>query len=152
MQAQALSALVAWVRLEAALDAFNGVLRARHGLTGLQLAVLRILRERPQLPLAALRKALVMHPATLGQAIDALRRKKLVSVATDPRDRRARLVSLTAAGSALVEQAPLAGPMRLREVSVAPERLDALSAALGDALELFGLAEFTPDKTSAAKR
>lgn len=99
MQQQALSAIVAWVRLERATEAFHADLKKRFGITGLQLAVLRICAERPQLPLAALRKALVMHPATLGQSIDELRRMDLVTVKTDPRDRRARLVGLTEAGT-----------------------------------------------------
>ncbi len=46
-----------------------------------------------------------MHPATLGQSIDELRRMDLVTVKTDPRDRRARLVGLTEAGIELVAKA-----------------------------------------------
>ena len=80
MQQQALSVIVAWVRLEQAFDTLTLELKRRFGLTRLQVSVLQILRERPQLPLAALRKALVMHPATLGQAIDKLRVKELVTV------------------------------------------------------------------------
>ncbi|MGN6487236.1 MAG: MarR family transcriptional regulator [Devosia sp.] len=144
MQQQALSAIVAWVRLERAMDAFHAELKKRHGLTGLQLAVLRICAERPQLPLAAIRKALVMHPATLGQSIDELRRMELVAVRTDPGDRRARVVSLTDKGRALLADAPLAGPMRLREADHDVARLDRLKLALEDAVELFGLAGWDP--------
>lgn len=144
MQQQALSAIVAWVRLERAMDAFHAELKKRHGLTGLQLAVLRICAERPQLPLAAIRKALVMHPATLGQSIDELRRMELVAVRTDPGDRRARVVSLTDKGRALLADAPLAGPMRLREAEHDVARLDRLKLALEDAVELFGLAGWDP--------
>ena len=53
MQQQALSAIVAWVRLDAAIQNFNQTLRKDFGITGLQLAVLRILGERPALPLAS---------------------------------------------------------------------------------------------------
>jgi DNA-binding MarR family transcriptional regulator len=144
MQQQALSAIVAWVRLDRAMEAFNQRLRKQFGITGLQLAVLRILGERPQLPLAALRKALVMHPATLGQAIDDLRTMGLCTVETDPRDRRARLVAITAKGSALIEGAPLAGPVRLRQVDAEPARLQRLAAAFDDAIDLFGLSAFAP--------
>lgn len=144
MQQQALSAMVAFLRLEQALAAFHAELRRDFGITGLQLAVLRILTERPQLPLAALRKALVMHPATLGQAIDQLRRLGLCTVRTDPRDRRARNVALTETGAALVARAPMAGPMRLRETVSDPARLDGLTAALEDAVALFGLEPWTP--------
>lgn len=149
MQQQALSAIVAWVRLERAIDAFNAELKKRHGVTGLQMAVLRICAERPQLPLAALRKALVMHPATLGQSIDELRRMELVTVRTDPNDKRARLVGLTDKGRALLAEAPLAGPVRLREVDHDVARLDRLKLALGDAIDLFGLGDWDPARKDA---
>jgi DNA-binding MarR family transcriptional regulator len=144
MQQQALSAIVAWVRLERAMDAFQADLKKRHGITGLQLSVLRICAERPQLPLAALRKALVMHPATLGQSIDELRRMDLVTVRTDPSDKRARLVALTDKARTLLSEAPLAGPTRLREVDNEVPRLDRLKLALDDAIEMFGLADWDP--------
>ena len=101
MQQQALSAIVSWVRLERAIDAFNLDLKKRFGLTGLQLSVLRICAERPQLPLAALRKA-------------------------------------------LLAEAPLAGPARLREVDHDVARLDRLKLSLDDAIEMFGLGAWDP--------
>jgi DNA-binding MarR family transcriptional regulator len=148
MQMQALSAIVAWVRLEQAIQSFNQTLRKEFGITGLQLAVLRILGERPQLPLAALRKSLVMHPATLGQSIDELRTMELCTVTRDPRDKRARIIAITDKGRELMARAPLAGPVRLREIETEPARLDALKAAFEDAVELFGLAEHAPGKTA----
>ena len=144
MQQQALSTIVAWVRLERAFENLNAELKRDFGITGLQLAVLRILSERPQLPLAALRKALVMHPATLGQAIDKLRVMGLANVRRDAGDQRARLVSLTAAGHELIGRAPLVGPVRLRDVPAEPGRLERVAAALEDAVELFGLAAWAP--------
>lgn len=148
MQQQALSTIVSWVRLERAMDAFHLDLKKRFGITGLQLSVLRICAERPQLPLAALRKALVMHPATLGQSIDELRRMELVTVRTDPADKRARLVALTDKGKALLDDAPLAGPTRLREVDHDVARLDRLKLGLDDAIDLFGLGDWDPAKRS----
>ena len=150
MQQQALSAIVAWVRLDRAVELFNAELKQRHGITGLQLAVLRILGERPQLPLAALRKALVMHPATLGQAIDGLRRKGLCQVRRNPADKRARDIAITPEGEAVVAAAPLAGPVRLREVNHDAARLDRLAAALEDAIDLFGLGPWVEKRKEAA--
>lgn len=150
MQQQALSVTVAWVRLERAMELFQAELRRRHGITTLQLAVLRILSERPQLPLAALRKALVAHPATLGQAIDDLRRKELCLVRRNPDDRRARDIALTEAGAAIVAAAPLAGPIRLREVTHDPARLDRLAEALDDAIDLFGLGPWADGRRETA--
>lgn len=152
MQQQALSATVAWVRLERAMAAFDADLKKRFGITGLQLQVLRICAERQQLPLAALRKALVMHPATLGQSIDELRRMELVAVRTDPNDRRARLVGLTDKGAALLAETPLAGPARLRAVDHDVPRLDRLKAALEDAIDLFGLGDWDPARKAQAAR
>lgn len=146
MQQQALAALVAFMRLEQALQGFAAALRRDFGITGLQLAVLRLLGERPALPLAAVRKSLVMHPATLGQSIDDLRRRGLVTVARDPRDRRARTVALTVAGRELMARAPLAGPIRLRGIAADPARLDRLSAACEDAIALFDVAAYDPGK------
>lgn len=147
MQQQALSAIVAWVRLDSAIQSFNQTLRKEFGITGLQLAVLRILGERPALPLAALRKSLVMHPATLGQSIDELRVMELCTVTRDARDKRARVVAITDKGRELMARAPLAGPVRLREIETEPARLDALRDAFTDAVELFGLADHLPGKT-----
>lgn len=144
MQQQALSAMVAWVRLDQAIQSFNLRLRREFGITALQLSVLRILGDRPSLPLAALRKALVMHPATLGQSIDELRGLGLVNVARDSRDRRARNVALTETGRELMTKATLAGPNRLREIEADPARLDALKAACDDAVDLFGLTDYLP--------
>ena len=144
MQQQALSAVVACVRLDTAIQCFNHMLRKQYGITGLQLAVLRILGERPQIPLAALRKSLVMHPATLGQSIDELRVMELATVTRDPRDKRARIVAITDKGRELMARAPLAGPVRLREIETDPARLDALKAAFEDAIELFGLTDHLP--------
>jgi DNA-binding MarR family transcriptional regulator len=147
MHQHALSAFVAWVRLDQAIQSFNQALRRDYGITGLQLAVLRILGERPALPLAALRKSLVMHPATLGQSIDELRVMELATVTRDPRDKRARIVAITDKGRELMARAPVAGPVRLREVETEPARLDALKAAFDDAVELFALSAYLPDKT-----
>lgn len=149
MQLQALSALVAWVRLDQAIQSFNQTLRRQFGITGLQLSVLRLLGERRALPLAALRKSLVMHPATLGQAIDELRVMGLVTVSRDARDRRARNVALTDKGRELVARAPLAGPNRLREIEADPARLDALRAAFEDAIDLFDLDAHVPGRQAA---
>lgn len=147
MQQQALSAIVAWVRLDSAIQAFNQTLRKQFGITGLQLAVLRILGERPSLPLAALRKTLVMHPATLGQSIDELRTMGLCTVERDGRDKRARNVAITGKGRELMARAPVAGPVRLREIDHDAARLDRLKAAFEDAIDMFGLTEHLPKKT-----
>lgn len=137
-----LAAIRAWLRLDQAFVRFNRHLRERHGVTGAQLAMLRILSERP-VTLAELRQSLAMHPATLGQLIDRLVRLGLVDRRSSPDDRRKRLVEPTLRGRQLLTAAPLAGPVRLRYQRADPARLSRLAAAFEDAVELFGLKEWS---------
>ena len=137
-----LAAIRGWLRLDQAFARFNRHLRERHGVTGAQLAMLRILSERP-VTLAELRQGLAMHPATLGQLIDRLVRLGLVDRRSSPDDRRQRLVEPTMRGLQLLAAAPLAGPVRLRYQPADRERLSRLAAAFEDAVELFGLKEWS---------
>jgi DNA-binding MarR family transcriptional regulator len=81
----------------------------------------------------------VLHPATLGQLVDRLVAKGLVTVAPDPADGRRRLVGPTGQGRRVLAEAPVAGPVRLRTVPAEHARLAGLADALDDAVELFGL-------------
>jgi DNA-binding MarR family transcriptional regulator len=76
----------------------------------------------------------------------------LVTVRTDPNDRRARLVGLTERGIALLAEIPVAGPARLRAVDHDVPQLDRLKAALEDAIELFGLGDWDPARKAQAVR
>ena len=145
--AAALRAIRAWVRLEQAFAAFNRHLRATTGLTGAQLAMLRIIAELAPVTLAQLRSRLVLHPATLGQLVDRLVAKGLVTVAPDPADGRRRLVGPTGQGRRVLAEAPMAGPVRLRTVPAEPARLTGLADALDDAVELFGLGSWGEEAT-----
>ena len=140
----AVAAVRAWTHLDQAMTAFDRDLRTRHGITGRQLAVLRLVNEWGPAPtLADLRRQLVMHPATLGQLVDRLAAAGLVELAADAHDRRRRTVGLTPAGRHLLTTAPLAGPVRLRHTDADPTRLRRLAAALTDAIELFGLEDYS---------
>jgi DNA-binding MarR family transcriptional regulator len=136
-------AIQSWARLNSAIARFDVSLRQRHGVTALQLAVLRSLPVGDSVALSTLRELLHLHPATLGQAVDELFRRRLVSVTKDPADRRAKRIALKPKGRALIAIAPLAGPDRLREID-APQRVGQLALALDDAITLFGLAWWAP--------
>jgi MarR family transcriptional regulator, temperature-dependent positive regulator of motility len=146
---EAVAAVRAWTRLDQAIAAFNRVLERDHGVTGAQLAVLRLVREwGPRIALADLRERLVMHPATLGQMLDRLAARGLVTIVPNPADRRRRLVELTTDGRELTEVAPLAGPVRLRHEPADSQRLRRLAAAFDDAILLFGLEEYDHDRAA----
>jgi DNA-binding MarR family transcriptional regulator len=137
------AAIRAWTRLDQAFTAFNQDLQRRHGITGAQLAMLRLVAEwGPQVPLAHLRQRLVIHAATLGQMLDRLAERRLVELSPDPEDRRRRVVELTRGGQQVLQAAPVAGPVRLRHVASDPRRLRRLAAAFTDAIALFGLEEY----------
>jgi DNA-binding MarR family transcriptional regulator len=144
VDAEAVAAIQAWTRLDQAISAFNHDLQRRHGITGAQLAILRLVAEwGPRVRLADLRQRLVMHPATLGQLLDRLATGGLVDLNPDSDDRRRRIVQVTPAGRRVLDAAPLAGPVRLRHAPADPRRLRRLTEALTDAIALFGLEEYT---------
>src|SRR5215472_17208968 len=93
--AEAMAAIRAWYQLDQAFVHFNRYLRASAGVTGVQLALLRIIAEAAPVTLADLRGRLAMHPATLGQLVDRLVQAGLVSRSIHRDDRRLRLVDLT---------------------------------------------------------
>jgi DNA-binding MarR family transcriptional regulator len=119
-------------------------LQRTYGVTGAQLAMLRLIQEADPVTLATLRTQLAMHPATLGQLVARLEKLHLVRRSPAPHDRRQRLVSVTGAGHQLLERAPLAGPIRLRTVAGDEAHLRALAHAFEDAVHDFGLEEWAP--------
>lgn len=75
------------------------------GLTNGQFSLLMSL-NRPNPPaIGAVASLLAMDRTTLTAALKPLERRGLVSVAANPEDKRSRLLSLTAAGMALLRQA-----------------------------------------------
>lgn len=143
VSAEAVAAIRAWTRLDHTIAAFNRELERTQGVTGAQLAILRLVAEwGPVVQLAELRERLVMHPATLGQLLDRLAARGMVDLFTDAADRRRRTLQLTAKGQRVIDEAPLAGPVRLRHVAAEPWRLGRLAEALDDAIVLFGLEEY----------
>jgi len=140
-QPEAVDAIRAWYRLQRATQALGAHIRSQLGLTGEQLALLRIIGERDAWPLAQLRSRLDMHPATLGQSLARLEERGLVDVSVDTSDRRRRTIALRAEGLAVLSQAPHAGPGTLRAQRHEPERLRRLADAFDDAVVLFGLEE-----------
>jgi DNA-binding MarR family transcriptional regulator len=69
-----------------------------HGLTITQFGLLAHLRALPGISVGALAEKLVMDPTTLTRNLRPLEKKGLVVFRTDPQDRRARALHLTAEG------------------------------------------------------
>jgi DNA-binding MarR family transcriptional regulator len=137
-------AIRAWLRLQRSFDAFNAHLRARYGITGAQLAMLRIVAEQESITLRKLRTQLELHPATIGQLVDRIVERGLLTRTRGTSDSRERELAISPRGRRLLARAPVAGPVRLRWVRADPERLDRLTQAFRDAVILFGLEEWAP--------
>jgi len=152
MNKETLSLLRAWVRYDEAVSSYNKELRSEFDVSGLQLAILRIAAERSPQRMKELRGMLSLHPATLGQAVDSLVNKGLLERFADQEDARGKVIRVTPQGNALIAEAPLAGPVRLRYVAEDPERLRRLADALEELVDLFGLTEWTIAKADAAPR
>jgi len=142
--AWALQAIRSWLRLDTAFAQYNRYLQRAYGVTGAQLAMLRLIHEAEPVTLAILRTQLAMHPATLGQLVARLEKLRLVQRATAPHDRRQRLVTVTGVGHHLIDRAPLAGPIRLRRIAGDKRQLRALAQAFDEAVHAFGLEEWAP--------
>ncbi len=148
----AIRAIRAWLKLEQARAAYNRDLKVRFGLQGLELAILRIVAERPEQKLIELRRSLQLHPATLGQALDRLAAAGLCGRESDPDDRRGWLISATKRGRSLAAQAPLAGPVRLRSARIPHAKLDRLASAFEESIAAFGLSPWVVPEAREGRR
>jgi DNA-binding MarR family transcriptional regulator len=75
------------------------------GLTNGQFSLLMSLNRPGPAPMASVAKLLAMDRTTLTAALKLLEKRGLLTVAADPKDRRARLLNLTPAGLALLAEA-----------------------------------------------
>jgi len=142
---EALRAIRGWYRLQRATAALARHIERAHGVTGEQLALLRIVAEREAWSLRELREQLTMHPATLGQALERLATRGLIRVEPDAADRRRRIVAAEAAGRALLARVPQAGPGRLRSAPADPALLARVADGFEQAIALFGLEDWADD-------
>ncbi|HLG97002.1 MAG TPA: MarR family transcriptional regulator [Bryobacteraceae bacterium] len=84
-------------------NAIRSVSRLGLGLS--DFAVLELLLHKGPQPVNVIGKKVLLTSGSITTAIDRLEARKLVRRASDPNDRRSRIVELTAAGSRLIEKA-----------------------------------------------
>jgi DNA-binding MarR family transcriptional regulator len=75
------------------------------GLTNGQFSLLMSLNRPDPVTMGSVATLLAMDRTTLTAALKPLQRRGLVTVATDPKDKRSRLIALTAAGMSLLGSA-----------------------------------------------
>lgn len=110
---------------------------APYGLTGAQFSLLAQLRAHPGLCIGALAERIFMDATTLSRNLAPLERRGLASFAPDARDRRARRLSLTEEGRALLKSATAGWSEAQRQVEslLGVAGAQALNATLDAALE-----------------
>lgn len=112
----------------------------QHGLTISQFGLLAALRGGGEPSIGQLAERMVMDPTSLTRSLRPLEKRGLLRLAPDPHDRRARRLSLTAAGEGLLAAARPAWAAAQEEVSGAlgAEASAALVAHLDEALSRLG--------------
>lgn len=78
---------------------------AAEGLRSTQYSILSKLGRLGPLSVNALAASMAMDRTTLGRAIQPLERDRLIAVGTDDKDKRARIIKLSAAGEARLKAA-----------------------------------------------
>ncbi len=81
----------------------NKAAEKNFGLSLVQYHLLVTLRDLPGCSPQELARAAGMHPSTLTQSLKRLKRKEALYIATDPRDSRKKILSLTRKGRGLME-------------------------------------------------
>lgn len=118
------------------------------GVSGAQLWIMQELHEHGGMRVGALARALAIHQTTTSNLLDTLVKRALVRKDADPDDRRAVVVSLTAAGAALLATAPRPArgllPTALSQMDAAglgllDDGLQALLDRIGELDEEFGM-------------
>ena len=94
---------------------------AEFDLTPVQYAALAAIRENPGTDATRLSALIAFDRSTLGNVLERLEARKLVTRYSSPQDKRIKLLKLTPAGSALVKRAEAAA-LRAQERIVAPLR------------------------------
>jgi DNA-binding MarR family transcriptional regulator len=75
-----------------------------HDLTPIQFSALDALKHNPGIDQAALARAIAKDRATIGAVVDRLEQKGLIARVVNPRDKRARVLTLTDTGTTVITQ------------------------------------------------
>lgn len=127
-------------RLVNALHSASSETLHAQGVTAAQLFVLSQVRRVPNLSIGALAELTMTHQSTVSVVVRRLVRRKLLEKRRAADDARRVELTLTAAGSMVVETAPEAFQLRLKRVIEAMEEADraALARALSRLVSAIG--------------
>jgi DNA-binding MarR family transcriptional regulator len=102
-------------RIARAADVHSHLLQREYGITGPQLATLRVIRRLQPITAGALAKATHVGFATMSGILDRLVAHQFITRTRDPDDRRSVILKITRPGERLLESAPSILQTRLRQ-------------------------------------
>ena len=130
-------------KIERCAQHYSQELQHKHGITGPQLGVLRLIAKNPQTTLTDLASTLQLHITTIDSFVERLHKRKLIKKRRGRDDKRSVEISITAAGEKILKDAPLGGFMRLNNnLEKLPDReLQKIYDTLGKLVDLYGASD-----------
>jgi DNA-binding MarR family transcriptional regulator len=130
-------------KIERSAQHYSRELQQKHGITGPQLGVLRLIAKNPHTTLTDLSATLQLHITTVESFIERLHKRKLINKRRGRNDKRSVEISISAAGQNILKVAPLGGFMKLNDnLEKLPDReLQKIYDALGKLVELYGASD-----------
>jgi DNA-binding MarR family transcriptional regulator len=132
-------------KIERCAQHYSQELQRKHGITGPQLGVLRLIATNPHTTLTDLASTLKLHITTVDSFVERLQKRKLIKKRRGRDDKRSVEISITAAGEKILKDAPLGGFMKLNDnLEKLPDReLQKIYNTLGKLVDLYGASDIT---------
>ena len=130
-------------KIERCAQRYSQELQQKHGITGPQLGVLRLIAKNPHTTLTDLASTLKLHITTVESFVERLHKRKLIKKRRGRDDKRSVEISITAAGEKILKDAPLGGFMKLNDnLEKLPDReLQKIYDILGKLVDLYGASD-----------
>jgi len=130
-------------KIERCAQHYSQQLRKKHGITGPQLGVLRLIAANSHTTLTDLASTLKLHITTVDSFVEKLHKQKLIRKRRGRGDKRSVEISITASGNKILEEAPRGGFMKLNDnlEKLPATELQKIYDTLGKLVELYGASE-----------
>jgi DNA-binding MarR family transcriptional regulator len=130
-------------KMEICAQHYSQQLRQKHGITGPQLGVLRLIAKNSHTTLTDLASTLKLHITTVDSFVERLHKRKLIKKRRGRDDKRSVEISITEAGKKILKDAPMGGFMKLNDnLEKMPDtELQKIYDTLGKLVDLYGASD-----------